>query len=320
MRAYDFDETIYGGDSTRDFYFYCLRKYPKICLDLPLQGWHFFLYMCGIHTKTVFKEHFYRFFRRIPDIDAAVEDFWEGHFGNIKNWYLAQKRADDVIISASPAFLLEIPCRKLGVPAPIASLVDKKTGAYTGENCYGEEKPRRFAAAFPDGEIEAFYSDSLSDAPMAELSAESFVVSGETLLPWADYTPPLLSRLLHTFLSPSFFRFLLVGALNTLATTVFSLLYNRIIPAAVPAFAAGYVTTLLLSFFLNCYFTFKKPPAIGRLWKYVLSYIPNFLVQILSVWVLCDIAHLPEILSYAAAAIIGVPLTYILMKLFAFKK
>lgn len=320
MHAYDFDETIYDGDSTRDFYFYCLKKYPQICLDLPAQGWYFLLFACGFITKTAFKERFYRFFRRIPDMEKAIRDFWDSHFCNIKQWYLEEKRPDDVIISASPAFLLEIPCQKLGLAAPIASVVNPQTGKYTGENCYGEEKPPRFYAMHPDEKIEIFFSDSLSDTPMARIAEESFIVRGNQRIPWDTYTPPAFSKLKRTFLSPSFFRFLIVGVANTLATTVFSTLYNRLIPAAVPAFALGYISTLILSFLLNCGFTFKKCPSFGRFSKYVLSYIPNFLVQCASVWLLCDICGLPQVLSYAVAAIIGVPLTFILMKIFAFKK
>ena len=30
MNVYDFDKTIYKGDSTLDFYFFCLRKKPII--------------------------------------------------------------------------------------------------------------------------------------------------------------------------------------------------------------------------------------------------------------------------------------------------
>ncbi len=30
MNVYDFDGTIYSGDSTIDFYLFCLRKQPEI--------------------------------------------------------------------------------------------------------------------------------------------------------------------------------------------------------------------------------------------------------------------------------------------------
>ncbi len=320
MNVFDFDETIYDGDSTRDFYFFCLKKYPRIALYWPFQLWHFLRFAAGFLRKTAFKERFYRFFRAVPDMEKAVTEFWDSHFCKIKKWYFAEKQPDDVIVSASPAFLLEIPLKKLGLNAPIASRVDMKTGKYTGENCYGEEKPPRFFEVHPEGKIESFFSDSLSDTPLSRLAEKSYIVKGETLIPWESYVPSAFSRIKRTFLAPSFIRFLLVGGLSTVLTTVFSILYGSLIPLAVPAFALGYFTTLLLSFFLNCGFTFKKRPSFGRFFKYAVSYIPNFLVQCASVWLLHDICGLSETLSYLAAAIIGVPLTYILMKLFTFKK
>ena len=29
MNVFDFDGTIYHGDSSKDFFFYCLKNYPK---------------------------------------------------------------------------------------------------------------------------------------------------------------------------------------------------------------------------------------------------------------------------------------------------
>ncbi|MDD6309242.1 MAG: haloacid dehalogenase-like hydrolase [Clostridia bacterium] len=184
MRVYDFDQTIYAGDSTRDFYFYCLRHYPKILICLPKQCWHFLLYMLGFCSKTVFKEHFYRFLTKLPDTEKVAQDFWDNHMSGIKDWYLKDIRGDDVVISASPFFLLKIPCARLGIMPPIASLVDPKTGKYTGENCYGTEKPSRFRAIYSDDEISEFYSDSLSDTPMAVFAKKSFLVQGNVLSPW----------------------------------------------------------------------------------------------------------------------------------------
>ncbi|MBQ7037033.1 MAG: GtrA family protein [Clostridia bacterium] len=320
MNVYDFDETIYNGDSTRDFYFFCLKKYPRIALLWPYQLFHFLLFAAGFHKKTAFKERFYRFFRLVPDMEKAVSDFWDRHFCNIKKWYLDTKKPDDVIVSASPAFLLEIPCRKLGIPAPIASLADMHTGKYQGENCYGEEKPPRFYAVYPEGKVDAFYSDSLSDTPLARLAKESYIVKGEMLIPWEEYTPSRLSRLKKTFLSPSFIRFLLVGGLSTLATTFFAVLYEKWISVPVLAFAVGYFTTLVLSFFVNCGFTFGAKPSFAKYIKYIVSYIPNFLIQCFSVFLLHHVLGLWEIIAYLLAAIIGVPVTYLLMKVFTFKK
>lgn len=38
------------------------------------------------------------------DTEKDVNDFWKEYIGNIKPFYLEQKKDDDVIISASPEF------------------------------------------------------------------------------------------------------------------------------------------------------------------------------------------------------------------------
>lgn len=174
MNVYDFDETIYHGDSTRDFYFFCLRNYPKIAIYLPKQGYYAIKFGLKIMPKTQFKEKFYSFLKSVPDIDSAVEKFWQSHEKNLKGWYIKQKRRDDLIISASPEFLLKPICDKLEIKL-IASRVDKFSGKTEGENCWGEEKVKRFNAA-GGGEVEEFYSDSYSDTPLALLAKKAFLV------------------------------------------------------------------------------------------------------------------------------------------------
>ena len=186
MIGYDFDETIYQGDSTRDFIFYCLKRQPGLIRFAPIWGWNALLWkVFRVKSKTQFKEKLYSFFTAVKDMDAYVEDFWKAHFKNIKGWYYAQQRPDDVIISASPEFLLRPAIDKLGIQYFMASRVDKKTGKYEGENCWGEEKVNRFKAMLPDARIESFYSDSRSDTPMARLATgTSYLVKGDELIEW----------------------------------------------------------------------------------------------------------------------------------------
>ena len=91
-----------------------------------------------------------------------------------------------MIISASPTFLLEPICDKLNIKYLIASKVDKHTGRYTGLNCYGEEKIRRFNEIFSNSSIDNFYSDSLSDAPIASLAKHAFLVSNNSIKKWKE--------------------------------------------------------------------------------------------------------------------------------------
>lgn len=183
MNVYDFDNTIYAGDSTAGFYKFCLKRHKKILLLSPNLLYSFVkYYVFKSGTKTQFKESMYKFLKYC-DIDKDVEDFWAQNRCNLKDFYIKQKKADDVIISASPEFLLKPLKKEFGFTI-IASLVDKKSGKYTGINCYYDEKVRRFYSMFPDGEIDEFYSDHYSDEPLAKLAKKAFIVDGEKIIDW----------------------------------------------------------------------------------------------------------------------------------------
>lgn len=185
MNAYDFDKTIYDGDSTADFYLFSLRRHKKIITLAPSLLIAFIkFYVLKKGTKTDFKEVMYRFLR-FCNAKKDIEDFWKINKYKIKQFYFDNQKPDDVIISASPEFLLEPICRELGISSLIASRVDSKTGKYRGINCHGKEKVRRFYEIYgKDVIIEEFYSDSYSDTPMAEISKKAYLVKQDKLLDW----------------------------------------------------------------------------------------------------------------------------------------
>ena len=183
MNVYDFDHTIYDGDSSADFYWFTLGKKPYLAALLPLQVWGMIRYLFGRVSKETMKEAFFVFVRCIQ-VHAMVSDFWERNRAKLKPWYLAQKKDSDLIISASPEFLLEpVVCGYVGVRL-IASRIDPLTGKYDGRNCYGEEKAARLRALYPDAVIDDFYSDSLSDAPLARIAENAFLVRKDRIIKW----------------------------------------------------------------------------------------------------------------------------------------
>lgn len=183
MNVYDFDNTIYDGDSTFDFYIFSLRKHKKIIKTFPsLIGAFLKYYVFKQGTKTEFKEKMYRFLLYV-DIEKDLEEFWKTHKSNIKKWYFEKQKEEDIIISASPYFLLKPICKELNIKYLTASNVSPDTGKYTGINCHGEEKVRLFYEKY-NGKIDEFYSDSYSDQPLAKISEKSFMVKGNTITPW----------------------------------------------------------------------------------------------------------------------------------------
>lgn len=183
LNVYDFDGTIFDGDSTARFCRFAVRRHPSLLLGLPRIGWHFMRYALHLECKTDAKQAMYQFLlQHMKDTDATIQAFWAENGKRIKDWYLAQKDPSDVIISASPDFLLAPICQTLGVRL-LASRVNPVTGDYIGVNCDGQEKVRRFRDFLPPTPYH-FYSDARIDSPMANLAEKAFLVSGNTLSPW----------------------------------------------------------------------------------------------------------------------------------------
>lgn len=184
MNVYDFDKTIYNGDSTLDFYFYCLKKHPIIIFSLPRQICGAIKYKLKIIDKTQFKEEFYSFFTKLKCIENDVNNFWNLNQSKIKDWYINVQTIDDVVISASPKFLLQEICNRMNIHHLIASEVDPKTGKYSGLNCYGKEKVKKFFENFPAEIVDKFYTDSYSDIAMACLAKKAYIVKQDNIMEW----------------------------------------------------------------------------------------------------------------------------------------
>ena len=186
MNTYDFDQTIFYPDSSYCFVMYCLKKYPLAVLKaVPGAAWYGVKYLRKKAETKELKEHAFAFLKDLEDVDSTVRAFWEEHRGNIAEWYLRQKQESDLIISASPEFLLRPMTDELGVRL-IATRMDKHTGEILGANCHDVEKVRRFYEEYPGEHTERFYSDSLSDSPMADIADRAFLVDKDKITPWPD--------------------------------------------------------------------------------------------------------------------------------------
>ena len=185
MNVYDFDNTIFIPDSSVCFILFCLRHYTRAVLKaLPSSALETIPYLVrGRKDAKHLKQALFSFLNRVDSVDAIVSDFWEQYSGNLEPWYLEQKRDDDVIISASPEFLLRPITERLGVRL-VATQMNPYTGEIRGRNCHDEEKVRRFLELWPADSVDAFYSDSLYDTPMARLAKQAFLVQDGRFLPW----------------------------------------------------------------------------------------------------------------------------------------
>ena len=129
-----------------------------------------------------------------------------------------------------------------------------------------------------------------------------------------------LPELRRHFWSRSFLIFLLIGGINTFDCTILAsfLIWTGIDGNL--AFNIGYITSNIIAYWLNSMFLFPEPLRLARYGRFFLSYIPNYLIQNIIVFIVYNLLGLPSVVSFLLAAVIGLPVTFLLVKLFAFQR
>ena len=190
MNVYDFDGTIFYTNSTVSFGFWCVRHHPSLIFTYgPRVVWSFIKYKLGKIKNYLMQRELFRYLTMIDDFDEQIERYWDVYEKRISEWYLEQKRSDDLIISSSPSCILEPIARRLGVNC-VATEYDRELGVLTNNLMYAREKARYiFDQGFP--KIDNFYSDSLADTPLALCAEKAYLVTNgaTTVVDWPMLDP-----------------------------------------------------------------------------------------------------------------------------------
>ena len=182
MNIYDFDGTIYNGDSCRDIVIYGLKKYPKKTFASLKKARELNKdYKSGLINFEQVKEAMLSFIFEIENYPKFVNDFVNSHMKKIKPWYLSRKNENDMIITASCDLWINLFASRLGLKHIIATKIDSN-GRIIGNNCKGIEKVNRFKQLYSQANVVSAYGDSENDIPMLELAHNAFVVEGNRVI------------------------------------------------------------------------------------------------------------------------------------------
>ena len=179
--VYDFDGTIYDGDSTADFVRFALRRHPRLILGLPRVALAALRVALGRSSLTQFKSVLFRRMSRCFSLEDEARAFWasERTRSRLGAWFQDTPRDLPIVIaSASPEFELAHAAALLGVPHLIGTQCDMKTGELTGKNCKGEQKIARIREVFGEFEVRAMYTDDArADGPLLDIAREKYLVT-----------------------------------------------------------------------------------------------------------------------------------------------
>ena len=190
MNVYDFDGTIFYSDCSIGFARWCMQRHPKLLVTyLPRVLKSLVLYRAGKIPNHLMQRRMFSFLTMVDDFDEQIERYWDKYEKKISAWYLAQKKPDDLIISASPACIIGPIAKRLGVNY-VASDFDREFGVFLNNLMYAKEKAKYIIDhGFPV--IDNFYSDSLADTPLALCAEKAHLVTNhaQTVTDWPDLDP-----------------------------------------------------------------------------------------------------------------------------------
>lgn len=112
-----------------------------------------------------------------------------------------------------------------------------------------------------------------------------------------------------------FVKYAIVGCINTVDYYLLYLIFMNIFKFLYRiSFVLGYVISIIGSYFLNTYFTYKQKPSMKKFFLFPLTYVPNFIIQYFGVILLVDRMKISSKVAPVITAIIATPITFFVMK------
>ena len=179
IKVFDFDNTIYRGESSVDFAFYMLRHNKRILLFLPSLFWNAIMYKLCLASKETLEKRINDAIKFIvrdkSELISLTDSFWERNRRKLDRRLLRRIGKDDLIITAGPFFLIDAIKHRLNTQNLICSEVDWDKMEVSFFN-FGDNKVKRYRELYGDTPIDCFYTDSYNDRSMMDISKRVFFV------------------------------------------------------------------------------------------------------------------------------------------------
>ena len=129
--------------------------------------------------------------------------------------------------------------------------------------------------------------------------------------------PAFFKTVRRHFFTREFLLFLVIGCFNTFTGSLLAKIFELLVDTNL-AFNIGYILANVIAYALNSRLIFHEPMALEKCVKFAISYIPNYLIQNIIVLLFYNRLGFPSLAAFVIAAVLGVPITFLAVKLFAF--
>jgi len=184
MNVYDFDNTIYDGESTIDFFFFVVKKKKIAMIATPIFIFAFIMYKSRLLTINCLSKTIGLFSKAMvkynDDMIKYINEFWNENSHKLKPLFLDMLNEEDVIITCLPDFMIDIIKEKLKTENIICTKINKETGELE-LLCFKNNKVFEFQKQYPDIKINKFYTDSFNDISFMKLAKETYIVKKDKI-------------------------------------------------------------------------------------------------------------------------------------------
>lgn len=194
VALYDFDGTIYNGDSSVEYALFCIRRHLTRVPLFIIFCFVFVLYKFSFVSKQDAKSWL---FKMMDDDAHTLQEFWSSRKDKFIASVIQMLKEDSnkgtqiLVISASPRFLVASAMELVHQQVHVIATETKPDypQRLLSLNCFGSEKVQRFKIwkenqTIPTSEIEVVkvVSDSLSDLPIYHLGGRPYHVHSGLLI------------------------------------------------------------------------------------------------------------------------------------------
>lgn len=114
----------------------------------------------------------------------------------------------------------------------------------------------------------------------------------------------------------AFWKFNLVGVINTINYYIFYLLLAEILHFNyLKAHLLSFSISIIGSFFMNTYFTYKTKPTLRKFVQFPLTSIANIIISTATIFLSVQWLHLPDTIAPIIASVLPIPFTFLISRM-----